>query len=307
MCPLSSSISFLTRCLKINYRFLSTGLSCRALAQSFRLGRLTVSTIVYETCKAIWYQLSPIHMPKPTEEILRSSMNDYYKMWQFPNCVGAIDGKHCRIRQPPQTGSAFHNYKHYFSIVLQAVADAIRRFLTIEVGGRGSQSDGGTFHFSNLNELLSEGRFNMPQNQRLPSSNTICPTFLIGDEAYPLKLYLMRPYPQSVLNDQKYHFNKYLSRARKTIECAFGITYKKWQILNKPIETKKGYAEIIIKTCCLLHNIIIDKEKPSDWDYTINLSSSGRVRRSGRINNRGTNNAVVLRNNEINIYGTSNY
>lgn len=96
--------------------------------------------------------------------------------------------------------SAFFTHKHYFSIALQAVADANKRFLTIEVGGRGKQSDGGTFNASSLNRLLERGAFNIPEPRTLPNSNITAPYVIVADEAYPLKEYLMRPYPQRILN-----------------------------------------------------------------------------------------------------------
>lgn len=54
--------------------------------------------------------------------------------------------------------------------------------------------------------------------------------------------------------------NKRLSRARKSVECAFGIIFSKWRILSKAIETNEKTADKIVKAICLLHNIIIDKE-----------------------------------------------
>lgn len=183
--------------------------------------------IVFETAEIIWSKLVQEYMPVPTEEHLQKVISDYYNRWKFPNCFGSIDGKHCQIKCPPNSGSSYFNYLKYFSIVLQGVADADKKFLTIEVGGRGKQSDGGTFIASTLFNLLEAKQFCVPPDQELPGSNIKLPNVLIGDEAYPLKKYLMRPYPRRVLTPKREYFNTRLSTARKCIECAFGILYSK--------------------------------------------------------------------------------
>ena len=63
--------------------------------------------------------------------------NDFHGRTQFPNCVGAVDGKHVRIKMPSKSGTLFHNYKH-FSILLWALLDADYRFISVAVVAIGS-------------------------------------------------------------------------------------------------------------------------------------------------------------------------
>lgn len=231
------------------------------------MGKSTISKIVFETAATIWSKLVEEYMPVPTEEHLQKVISDYYTRWKFPNCFGSIDGKHCQIKCPPNSGSSYFNYLKYFSIVLQGVADADKKFLTIEVGGRGKQSDGGTFIASTLFNLLEAKQFCVPPDQELPGSNIKLPNVMIGDEAYPLKKYLMRPYPRRVLTPRREYFNTRLSTARKCIECAFGILYSKWRFLSKDIETYPDKACVLIKCACILHNYIRIHDGESDLDY----------------------------------------
>ncbi|XP_049307352.1 uncharacterized protein LOC105223765 isoform X1 [Bactrocera dorsalis] len=253
--------------LVLTLRFLATGHSFRDLAFAFRMGRSTVSLIISETCEIIWKELLAEYMPIPTTDRLKTVINDYYRRWKFPNCFGSIDGKHCQIKCPANSGSHYFNYLHYFSVVLQGVADADKKFVTIEMGGRGKQSDDGTFSGSTLFRLLEADTLNVPLPQALPNSNTILPNFLIGDEAYPLKTYLLRPFPRRNLNAKTENFNYRLSIARKCIECAFGILTSKWRFLQKAIETTPRTAIILIKCACVLHNFVRERDGDSDLDY----------------------------------------
>lgn len=78
-----------------------------------------------------------------TEEEWRKIAKDFEERWQFPNCLGAIDGKHIRIIPPPGSGSYFWNYKNFNSIVLMACANANYEFIWCEVGTNGRVLDGG--------------------------------------------------------------------------------------------------------------------------------------------------------------------
>lgn len=224
------------------------------------MGASTVGNIVKEVVTAIWDELHPIHMPIPTKQTFLQIADSFFRLWNFPNCIGAVDGKHVRIKCPKNTGSMFFNYKQFFSAVLQGVADANYRLISIDVGGYGKQSDGGTFRASDLNELIQNRDLNLPEPDFLPGSNVKAPYVFLGDEAYPLLPCLLKPFARDDLGADQQNYNKRLSRTRKCIECAFGILYAKWRLLSKSIETDVGLADSIIKCICLLHNIIIDKE-----------------------------------------------
>jgi hypothetical protein len=61
--------------------------------------------------------------PENAEE-WKEIARDFKKKWNFPHALGALDGKHIRIRNPARAGSLYYNCKRYFSIVLMVLVDA---------------------------------------------------------------------------------------------------------------------------------------------------------------------------------------
>lgn len=92
----------------------------------------TIANIVYETCEAIWNIFCLKHMAIPTTDDFYKIANEFEQLWNFPNCVGCLDGKHLRIKCPNNSGYQFYNYKKYFSIHLQGIADANYKFITVD-------------------------------------------------------------------------------------------------------------------------------------------------------------------------------
>jgi hypothetical protein len=70
----------------------------------------------------------------------------------------------------------------------------------------------------------------------------------------------MKPYSKIDLSREEEIYNYRPSRARRTVECAFGIIAAKWRLLNKCTETEPDKADSIVKCICSLHNIIIERE-----------------------------------------------
>ena len=75
-----------------------------------------------ETCDGIWLGLKDEYLKAPSspEDWVKIAA-EYFDEWNFPNCLGAIDGKHVDIDCPKDGGSAYYNYKGFHSIVLLAI------------------------------------------------------------------------------------------------------------------------------------------------------------------------------------------
>ncbi|KAK3798318.1 hypothetical protein RRG08_034716 [Elysia crispata] len=168
------------------------------------MGLTPVAGIVSETVDILWEELQPVHMPAPTRTLFETIATEMWKVWNFPLCIGALDGKHVRVRCPKNSGSMFYNYKHFFSIVLQALVDAHYRFIVIDVGGYGKQSDGGTFQASSLYQAIMSGTLQIPEPTTLPDSNDVAPFVIVADVAYPLMNCLMKAYGGQNLPPMKF-------------------------------------------------------------------------------------------------------
>ncbi|KAG5861712.1 hypothetical protein JTB14_029579 [Gonioctena quinquepunctata] len=80
-------------------------------------------------------------MPQPTEEIFKTISRRFRSLWDFPNCIGAIDGKHVRIKASTNSGSTFFNYKDFHSVVMLALVDADNKFVAVDIGSYGREGD----------------------------------------------------------------------------------------------------------------------------------------------------------------------
>lgn len=268
------SISARTR-LQICLRYLASGDSMASISFAFRVGVNTVSKIITETCEAIWNILKERVFPEITEDLWIKKANDFENMWDFPNCIGAIDRKHMEIQAPTHSGSTYYNYKGTHSIVLIALADANYMFTIVDIGAEGRRSDGGILQESKLGYYLENNRLNLPKMRSISENGPEVPYVIVGDEAFALTSYMLRPYPRADnLNLHKKVFNYRLSRARRVVECAFGLLSAKWRIFRRPMSTNVDHATSIVKAAVCLHNFLIMKDlvlSAQQRTYSINI------------------------------------
>ncbi|XP_068089476.1 uncharacterized protein [Hyperolius riggenbachi] len=250
-----------TERLLLTLRFLASGHSYSSLHLEFRLGKSTIQGIVLSTCSLLWKKLQPRYMPFPDTQKWLQVADLYWRRCNFPHCIGANDGKHVRVVCPPCTGSKYFNYKKFFSLVMLAIVDSDYQFLYLDVGSYGSSSDSTIFKNSKFGRLLQSGRANIPQPMPWPGEREHNrPFFFVGDEAFGLSSNIMRPYSQRGLNYTKRAFNFRLSRARRMVECTFGIMAAKWRIFQSALQMTPEHAACVIKAACILHNVVREKE-----------------------------------------------
>ncbi|XP_048775604.1 uncharacterized protein LOC125680204 [Ostrea edulis] len=118
---------------------------------------------------------------------------EFERVCNLPHACGALDGKHIRIKKLAGSGSLFYNYKN-FSVVMIALVDSDYKFIWLNVGSYGSSSDGQIFRDSELRPKLEERTLGLPPPSHLLNADRDIPYFLIGDDAFPLRSWIMKPY-----------------------------------------------------------------------------------------------------------------
>ncbi|XP_031776798.1 uncharacterized protein LOC116415772 [Nasonia vitripennis] len=249
--------------LAITLHYLGHGGSVSSEAMYFRVGKSTMYDIIAETCNIIQTTLLNIYVKPPDEAEWLQIAQDFEEKWNFPNCIGALDGKHIEINRPAHGGSLFHNYKNFESVNLMAVSDAHSRFIWFSVGDCGSFNDASVFAATDFSRKLFNNELNIPNSRCLINTNIRMPFTLVGDEIFPLGHHLMKPFSRRCINSVTQRiFNYRLSRARFTIECAFGILCAKWRVLNRALNFKLKTTNNIVAACICLHNYIITRNRP---------------------------------------------
>lgn len=237
---------------------MATGESFRSLAFQYRIHHSWISVFLREVLKSIKKRMLHVYICKPSEQQMKRNVQDYFYLWNYPNCCASIDGKHIRIRCPDNAGSLFFNYKNFHSVVLLAVVDARYRFVAIDVGSYGREGDAGIFLKSAIRQQMIDGSFNIPPPSAIPDTNIVLPNVVLGDEAFSLTTNMMKPYPQKqTIHDQtKAIYNYRHCRARRTSENAFGILCQYFRVFYTPIAVSPEVADNLIVSACIFHNML---------------------------------------------------
>lgn len=197
--------------LILTLRFLTTGESFNSMQYLFRIPQTTISRIVPKVLDAIYtvlvneylkvqfiqfihslhadysFPFIALFQTPTTPEAWQTVSHQYDELWKFPNCIGAVDGKHIVMVAPPNAGSIFFNYKQTHSIILMGIADAEYKFLYVDVGRNGRFSDGGVFNRCNFAQAMDNNQLGLPQPIALPGRSLPVPHVLVADDAFGIR------------------------------------------------------------------------------------------------------------------------
>uniref|UniRef100_A0A3B4B831 DDE Tnp4 domain-containing protein n=1 Tax=Periophthalmus magnuspinnatus TaxID=409849 RepID=A0A3B4B831_9GOBI len=214
---------------------LATNLEFRSISHLFGVGISTACTITQHIVTAINRVMRPL------------------ERWKLPQVAGAIDGTHIGIIAPAEDPADYYNRKHFYSVILQAVVDHRMQFWDINVGWPGKVHDARVLANSSLYRRGENGTLFPGWIERL--NNVDVPVHILGDAAYPLLPWLLKPYPVGRgLTEAQTHFNFRLSQGRMTVEWAFGRLKGRWRCLLKRCDVHISFVNQIISACCILHN-----------------------------------------------------
>ena len=243
--------------LTLTIRFLATGETYRSLSFQFRISKSAISYIVNEVCQARDKNIGSLYLKFPSTHEEWSNISDQFeRRWNFPNCVGAIDGKHIVIQPPANSGSYYYNYKHNNSIVLMAVAGPDYECIYADVGTNGRISDGGVWNKCSLSRGLEDGSVSLPPPKCLPFGVAQLPHVFVGDDAFALKKNMMKPYPQNGLTVEKRVYNYRHSRARRISENLFGMLANRWRVFRTVLHLIPSSVESLVMAALVLHNYL---------------------------------------------------
>ncbi|XP_060881937.1 uncharacterized protein LOC132953562 [Metopolophium dirhodum] len=189
------------------------------------MGVSTIGTIVRETCEVLWTILQPKEIVVPTMQDWLDIAEGFYSKTQFPNCVGAVDGKHIRLECPPKSGTLYYNYKHFFSIILMAICDATYCFTIIDVGS--------------YTHMARRVIATFLRNRHLEKNYTMVKSIFPNLNVYQKMMVVF-------LNPT----------ARQNKECTFGILSNKWRVFHTALLVEPDFGVAITKACCVLHNFV---------------------------------------------------
>ena len=163
-----------------------------------------------------------------------------------------------------------------------AAAAAIADYECIyaDVGTNGRASDGGVWGKCGIAKAINDREISFPAAACLPHGTDEVPYMFVGDDAFALKPYLMKPYPQSGLDDERRVYNYRHSRARRISENLFGIIANRWRVFRSVILLPPESIETNTLAALCLHNFLRQSASRNIYcpaDLTDHANKSGEV------------------------------
>ena len=112
------------------------------------------------------------------------------------------------------------------------------------------------FNNSDFKEAIVDGTLRLPPPEPLPHDDKPMPYFIVADDAFALRTWLMKPFSLRNLSERERVFNYRLSRARRIVENAFGILAHRFRCFLGTLQQEPETISSIVMACVCLHNFL---------------------------------------------------
>ena len=160
------------------------------------------------------------------------------------------------LKKPKNTGALYHNYKGFFSIIMLILVDGQYKFRWVDAGTGGSCSHGQIFDACQLKRKINDGSIGFPDPAPITQGGRDVPYFILADDVFALKTWLMKPYGRRMLTREERIANYRISRGRRVVENTFGILVSRFRVMLTTIQLPPETVREVIFTCVVLHYIL---------------------------------------------------
>ncbi len=180
--------------------------------------------------------------------------------------------------------SYYYNYKNFHSIILIALVDGDYKFTWVEVGANGPSSDAHICEDCGLKQAISQHVIGFPHPDHLPDDYRDTPYFFVGDDTFPLRTYMMKPYGRLGLEVPERIYNYRTSHCRRASENTFFILANIYTCLLSVIKLQPKIATHIVLAAICCHNLMcmrypVIQNATMDWEDDNNNVIPGTWRR----------------------------
>ena len=211
-----------------------------------RISQSAVSSAIHAVTSGLVQHAGEYIKFPVTPDSQERTKQEFWTKYGFPGVLGAIDCTHVQLRAPSLNALTYINRKGTHSINIQVISDANCRINHVFANYPGSSHDSFILANSTIPAIF-EG-------------NPPLDGWLLGDNGYPLKTWLMTPFlmPATV---REMAFNRKHTQTRSVIERTFGILKMRFRCLDRSGGTLQYGPQKVAAffvACCVLHNIAMN-------------------------------------------------
>jgi Plant transposon protein len=242
-------------------KLLAYGVSPSAFMDYFQMSDQTGRKSLKLFCRIVANnpQLRQNYLRMMTKSDAMRVSHMHYIEFGVRGCVGCIDCMHIFWKNCPVAWQGQYQGKDGSpSIILEAVADYSTWIWHNRFGFPGTHNDINVWEQSSLLRSFIDGTFALLDFNFVVGNKAFNQLWVMADGIYPDLSRFVKTMSVPITKVQKL-YSKWQESCRKSVERAFGILRRKFQILSRPIEL--FFVEDIrnvVDTCIILHSMMVE-------------------------------------------------